>query len=460
MAKKDYKKIAADIIQVVGGEENIASASHCMTRLRLHLKNENKLNAEEAKKIPGVLNLIRQNGEDQFVIGQDVAQLYEEVSKYNITLSGSVEDATAAAEDNKASKGNVVNTILSFIGGTFSPVIPVLVAGGLMGAVLTLLTTFFGVSTESGTYQVIYAINQATFYFLPVYIGYAAATRLKSNGYLGAFLAAILLYVTINPLKDSTFLGIPISVVSYNSTVFPIILGCLFLSVVYRFFQNHLPVWSRTIFVPLLTMLITVPVTLIVLGPIGNWAGTLLADGVYAIYNVVPAIAVALIGAFTCWMVFFGMNNATYPIVFALLAEVGSDPLICAGMAPANVAVGAACLAAALVTKKQEEKSVAIGAGVTAMCGITEPGVYGVLFVKRYPLIGAMLGGGIGGLICGLFGGTQYVISTPGFISFDAYISPDGTWNNFIIMMLCMVAAVVIAFITTYILGKKKEVNA
>lgn len=460
MAKKDYKKIASDIIQAVGGEDNIASASHCMTRLRLHLKNESKLNAEEAKKIPGVLNLIQQNGEDQFVIGQDVAQLYEEVSKYNITLSGSVEDATAAAEDSKASKGNIVNAILSFIGGTFSPAIPVLVAGGLMGAVLTLLTTFFGVSTESGTYQVIYAINQATFYFLPVYIGYAAATRLKSNGYLGAFLAAILLYVTINPLKDSTFLGIPISVVSYNSTVFPIILGCLFLSVVYRFFQNHLPVWSRTIFVPLLTMLITVPVTLIVLGPIGNWAGTLLADGVYAIYNVVPAIAVALIGAFTCWMVFFGMNNATYPIVFALLAEVGSDPLICAGMAPANVAVGAACLAAALVTKKQEEKSVAIGAGVTAMCGITEPGVYGVLFVKRYPLIGAMLSGGIGGLICGLFGGTQYVISTPGFISFAAYISPDGTWNNFIIMMLCMVVAVVIAFITTYILGKKKEVNA
>lgn len=436
MAKKDYKKIASDIVQAVGGEENIASASHCMTRLRLHLKNESKLNVEEAKKIPGVLNLIQQNGEDQFVIGQDVAQLYEEVSKYNITLSGSVEDATAAAEDSKASKGNIVNAILSFIGGTFSPVIPVLVAGGLMGAVLTLLTTFFGVSTESGTYQVIYAINQATFYFLPVYIGYAAATRLKSNGYLGAFLAAILLYVTINPLKDSTFLGIPISVVSYNSTVFPIILGCLFLSVVYRFFQKHLPVWSRTIFVPLLTMLITVPVTLIVLGPIGNWAGTLLADGVYAIYTVVPAIAVALIGAFTCWMVFFGMNNATYPIVFALLAEVGSDPLICAGMAPANVAVGAACLAAALVTKKQEEKSVAIGAGVTAMCGITEPGVYGVLFVKRYPLIGAMLGGGIGGLICGLFGGTQYVISTPGFISFAAYISPDGTWNNFIIMML------------------------
>ncbi len=454
---KDYKKLAADIVEAVGGEGNIKSASHCMTRLRLVLADDSKLNVEEAKKIKGVLNIVTQNGERQFVIGQDVPSLYEEVSKYNIKLSGSVEDKDAAKEDKAAKeKGSVVNAILSFIGGTFSPVIVILVAGGLMGAVLTLLTTFCGVSTESGTYQVIYAINQATFYFLPVYIGYAACSRLKSNGYLGAFLGAILLYVTINPLANSTFLGIPVTVVAYNSSVFPIILGSLFLSVVYKFFQKHLPVWSRTIFVPLLTMLITVPVTLIALGPLGGWAGELLADGVYAIYKAVPAVAVALIGALTCWMVFFGMNNATYPIVFALLAEVGSDPLICAGMAPANVAVGGACLAAALLAKDADEKSVATGAGITAMCGITEPGVYGVLFVKRYPLIGAMIGGGIGGLLCGLFGGTQYVISTPGFISFAAYISPDGTWTNFTIMMVVMVVATVISFVTTYFLGKKK----
>lgn len=453
---KDYKKIAKDIIDAVGGEENIKNASHCMTRLRLVLIDNSKLNVEEAKKISGVLNIVTQNGEQQFVIGQDVPSLYEEISRYNIKLSGSIEDKLAEKEDNKV-KGNKLNAVLSFIGGTFAPVIPVLVAGGLMGAVLTLLTTFFGVSTESGTYQVIYAINQATFYFLPVYIGFAACQRLKSNGYLGAFLAAILLYVTINPLADSSFLGIPVTVVSYNSTVFPIILGSLFLSVTYRFLQNHLPVWMRTIFVPLITMLITVPVTLIVLGPIGGWAGELLANAVYAIYNAVPPLAVALIGALTCWMVFFGMNNATYPIVFALLAAVGSDPLICAGMAPANVAVGGACLATALIAKNAEEKSVATGAGITAMCGITEPGVYGVLFVKRYPLIGAMIGGGIGGLLCGLLGGTQYVISTPGFISFAAYISPDGTWTNFIIMMSVMIVATVISFAVTYLLGKKQE---
>ncbi len=459
MAKKDYKKIADDIVAAVGGETNIASVSHCMTRLRFVLKDGSKLDVEEAKNINGVLNIVVQNGEYQFVIGQDVPSVYEEVSNYNIQLSGTVDDPDAAKQD-KNSAGGVVNTILSFIGGTFSPVIPVLVAGGLTGAVLTLLTTFFGVSSESGTYQVIYAINQATFYFLPVFIGYSAASRLKADGYLGAFLGAILLYVTINPLSDSSFFGIPISVVSYNSTVFPVILGCLLLSVLYKFFQKHLPVALRTVFVPLLTMLITVPVTLIVLGPLGNWAGELLADAFYAIYKAVPAIAVALVGATTCWMVFFGMNNATYPVLFALMAEVGSDPLICAGMAPANVAVGGACLAAAVLAKKAEERSVATSAGVTALCGITEPGVYGVLFVKKYPLIGAMVGGGVGGFICGLLGGTQYVVSTPGFISFAAYISPDGTWTNFIIMMAVMIIATVLGFVVTYILGKRWEAKA
>ncbi len=458
MAKKDYNRIALDIIEVAGGENNIINVSHCMTRLRVQLKDGSKLDQEKAKAIDGVINLIIQNGEYQFVIGQDVASLYEEFEKNpNIKSSGEVEDDEALDVDTKTEKGGIVNGILSFIGGTFSPVIPVLVAGGLTGAVLTLLTTFFGVATDSGTYTIIYAINQATFYFLPVFIGFSAATRLKSNGYLGAFLGAILLYSTINNAEGLNFFGIPVAQVTYNSTVFPVILGVLFMAVVYRFLSKTLPTYLRTIFVPLITILVTVPVTLIVLGPIGNWMGTLLADGVLAIYRAVPFLAVMIVGITTPWMVFFGMNNATYPVVFALLAEVGSDPLICTGMAPANVAVGGACLAAALIAKNINDKSVAVGAGVTALCGITEPGVYGVLFTKRYPLIGAMIGGGIGGLIAGLLGMTQYTISTPGFISFAAYIAPDGTFTNLWISLVVMVIAVVVAFGVTYVLGKKSE---
>ena len=234
MAKKDYTAIRDAIVEACGGAANIANVTHCMTRLRVQLRDGSKLDQDDAKKIAGVLNLVVQNGEYQFVIGQDVPSLYEEFTKLDIATGGSVEDDAALAEDAKFTKGGMGEAILSFIGGTFSPVIPVLVAGGLTGAVLTLLTTF----------------------------------------------------------------------------------------------------------VPLITMLVTVPVTLIVLGPIGNTVGTWLSDGVLAIYRAVPPLAVAIVGLGTPWLVFFGMNNATYPVLFALMAEVGSDPLICTGMAPANVAVG------------------------------------------------------------------------------------------------------------------------
>ncbi len=455
---KDYVAITKAILKHCGGAENITSVSHCMTRLRLQIKDADKFDTEAIKEITGVLNVIIQNGEYQIVIGQDVASLYEEFQKVDgIKASGEVEDPDALKEDRGKTEGGVMNAIISFIGGTFSPVIPVLVAGGLTGAVLTLLTNFFGVATESGTYTVFYAINQATFYFLPVFIGFSAATRLKSNGYLGAFLGAILLYETINNAEGLSFLGINVAQVAYNSTVFPVILGCLFMSVVYKFMQKHIPVVFRTIFVPLFTILITVPVTLLVLGPVGDIAGNGLANGIFAIYRAVPSIAVMVVGITTPLMVFFGMNNATYPVIFALMAEVGSDPLICTGMAPANVAVGGACLAAALIARDVNDKSVSTSAGITALCGITEPGVYGVLFPKTYPLIGAMIGGGIGGLLAGFLGMTQYVISTPGFISLPAYINPDGTNGNLIIAVVVMVVALASGFAATYILGQRIE---
>ena len=456
MAKKDYKKLSDDIIAAVGGVSNIRSASHCMTRLRLNLKDNSKLDVEEAKKIPGVINIIMQNGEQQFVIGQDVASLYEEIVKNDITAAGSVDDAEALKADTQA-KGNVVEAILSYVGGTFSPIIPVFIAGGLTGAIISLLQTFAGLDASSGTVFVLTAIQQAMLYFLPVYIGFSSATRLKTNPYLGAFLGAILLYVTANRPEVLNFLGVPVANIGYNGQIFPVVLGTLFMSVVYRFLQKVLPVVFRTVLLPVLTMIIVVPVTLLVLGPIGYWVGTGLANGVLAIYRAFPALAVAIIGATTVWLVFFGMNNATYPVLFALLAEVGSDPLICTGMAPANVAVGGACLAYALLQKDADKRGVGISSGITALSGITEPGVYGVLFPNRYPLIGAMVGGGIGGFIAGLFGLTQYVVANPGFISFAAYFNPDGTMGNFWGMMGVMVLAVVIGFIVTYVLGKRQE---
>ena len=460
MAKKNYKEIADAIIANAGGVSNIVNASHCMTRLRLQVRDASKVDEEAAKskKVPGVINLIVQNGEFQYVVGQDVPTVYEEILKNEgIVAAGSVDDAEALKADTQAKKGNLVNAVLSYVGGTFSPIIPIFIAGGLTGAILSLLKTFAGLSADSGTVVVLEAIQQAMLYFLPIYIGFSSASRLKSNPYLGAFLGAVLLYSTINNAEGLNFLGIKIAQIGYNGQIFPVVLGTLFMSVVYKFLQKHLPVNLRTIFVPLLTMLVTVPVTLIALGPLGYWVGTGLANAVLAIYRAFPALAVAIIGATTVWLVFFGMNNATYPVLFLLLAEVGSDPLICTGMAPANVAVGGACLAYALLAKNAEDKQVGTGAGITALCGITEPGVYGVLFPNRYPLIGAMVGGGIGGFIAGLFGLTQYVVANPGLLSFAAYMNPNGTMGNFLGMMGVMALAVAVAFVVTYLLGKRAQ---
>lgn len=454
-AKKNYAGMRSAIVSACGGQHNIANISHCMTRLRIQLKDTTSFDRQSAEKIDGVLRLVVQNGEYQFVIGQDVPSLYEEFLKLDgISAGGAIDEDP---DGSRSLHGNIIDSVLSFLGGTFSPVIPIIVAGGLTGAVLTLLVNFFGVSSDSGTYQLFSCINQTTFYFLPVFIGFSAAQRLKSNGYLGAFLGAVLLFYTMG-INDGTaydFFGLPVPAVSYNSTVFPIILGVLLMSVVYRLFQKALPEVLRTIFVPLLTMLITIPATLLVLGPIGYTAGTLIADILINVYRTCPAAAVAFVGCCTPWLVFFGMNNALYPLQFILMAEVGSDPLICAGMTAANLAVAGACFGAAMIEKKASERSVAVGAGVTAMCSITEPGVYGVLFIKRFALFGAMIGGGIGGIIAGLTGMTQYVITACSFIAFPAYIGADGSLTNLFLALMVMAIALSTGFAATFLIGKK-----
>ena len=456
MAKKDYALLAKEIIEKCGGEGNIASVSHCMTRLRVQARNRDAVDVDLLKKVPGVLNVIVKPDEYQVVIGQDVPSLYEEFLKNDkIVAKGEVNDAEAAAADMKAT--NPLSAVMDFIGGTFSPVIPVLVAGGIIGAFLSLFTNFFGLKTDSGTYTVISAINQAAFYFLPVFIGYSAATKLKANGMLGALLACVLLFSSINGVDGLNFLGLPIKAIGYQQSVFPILLGCALLAVIYRFLQKTLPVALRTIFVPVITMLITVPVTLLFLGPIGMTVGGWLSDAIYGIYKAAPPIAVMVVGALNAWLVFFGMNNALYPVVFALFDAVGSDPLICTGMAPANVAVGGACLAVYFLSKKAETKAVATSAGVTALLGIIEPGVYGILFPLKRPLIGAMIGGAVGGLLAGLLGMTQYAISTPGFVSLPAYIDPSGSSKNLIVSIIVMVVAVVVSFVVTYLLKIKEE---
>ncbi|WP_103064237.1 PTS transporter subunit EIIC [Actinomyces qiguomingii] len=462
--KEDRIALSRDLIAYMGGEANIAAAAHCYTRLRLTAKDPSKIDEDAIQKRDGVLGLVKRNGQYQVVVGPEATDLYHEfVQLGEFESAGGAVDEQAAAEDAQRSAGSAeaaeggrrgrMTGVLDFIGGTFSPVIPVLIAGGLTGAVLTVLTNFFHVADASGTYQVFYAVNQAAFYFLPVFIGFSAARKLNVDGYLGAFLGTVLLYETINGAEGLTFADIPVAQVTYNTTVFPIILGTWFMSVAYRFFVRLLPGALRAVFLPLLTMLVTVPVTLLALGPIGNVLGGWLASGVTAVYEAAPPLAVLVIGATTPFLVFFGMNNALYPVIFALFESIGGDPLVMAGMLAANVSVGAACIAVGIGSREVKTKSVAISAGITGLLGITEPGVYGVLFPLRRPLIAAVIGGGAGGLLAGLLGTTQYVIASPSFASLPAYIPADGSMSNFYGAIGVAVFSVVVAFTAAWLLG-------
>lgn len=457
----NFEDLSKQIMSLVGGSSNITIVSHCYTRLRLTIKNPAKVDQEGLKKTKGVLGLVVRGKEFQVVIGTEVTQMYEKfVTLGDFELAGEIDakDPEVLTNQSKKNKSNVLMWILDFIAGTFSPVIPVLIAGGLTGAVLTILTTFFSISQESGTYIIFSAINKAAFYFLPVFVGFAAAKKLNINSWLGAFLGTILLYSTIDGAEALNFFGIPVKATTYNTTVFPVLLGVLFMAVVYKFFEKHFPKEIRTVFLPLVTMIIVVPVTLIVLGPIGGVIGNWLSDGVYALYNVAGPLGVLIIGALTPILVFFGMNNALYPILFALFAEVGNDPLIISGMLAANVAVGAACLAVGLKAKKAELKGVAISAGVTGLLGITEPGVYGVLFPLKKPLIGAMIGGGIGGFLAGLLHIAAYSIASPSFVSLVIFIPSDHSgMSNFYFSILVAAVSVIVAFASTWKLCKEED---
>lgn len=459
MGKKEEgrKQLAVSILQGLGGENNILVASHCYTRLRLTIKDTSKVNDDEIKGITGVLGLIKRDNEYQVVIGPDVSSLYlvfAQLGNFE-TEANRVDDVDNEDKENKtnAGKKNYVTKIFDFIAGTFSPIIPVLIAGGLTGAVLTILTNFFGVTTDSGTYIVFYAINQAAFYFLPIFIGFTAAKKLQINSFLGAFLGAILLYSTINGAEGLSFLSIPIKQTTYNTTVFPILLGVAFMAVIYKFFEKLLPKEVRTVFLPLITMIITVPITLLILGPLGGTVGNYISAALYWLYQNAAPVAVMIIGACTPLLVFFGMNNALYPIVFALFAATECDPLIVAGMLSANIAIGTVCIAVGIKSKNPTTKGVALSAGITGLLGITEPAVYGVLFPMKKPLIAAMIGGGVGGLLCGILKVAGYAIVSPSLVSIVAFIPNDGSMGNFYGAIAVTIVSIIVSFASAWILG-------
>lgn len=462
-----YQALIDGVVENMGGLDNIKFATHCATRLRMQAHDESKINFEGLDAVEGVYGYRNiGGGEVQVIVGGDIENIYEEFLKIT-GYSGPTSDpgdaaaAAAAAKEDAAAlsttdrlKG-VGRKVMDFLGGTVGPVIPIYMCCGMVMAFLTICTTFLGLDANSGVVTIFNGLANAGFYFMPIALGWSAADKLGVRPALGALLGMTLLYSTINGVEGLDFFGIPVYTVSYNGTFLPIMLGVPFMAVIFNFFKKVIPQNMQYFLLPLVTMLITVPVVLLVLGPLGYVAGTGFSVVFQWLQTNAKFLASALWGAFCPIGIITGMDKAVYAINMNYMNAVGFDNLFCPGGLAGNSAIGGAALAVWFLTKKSETRQLSMSSGITAILGITEPALYGICLRFAKPFLGATLGAAVGAMFGALFDLKQYSWAGPGLMTSPTYISPDGDMTNFFFCLATIAVSALAGFLFTYFISKK-----
>ena len=448
----NYENLAKQILKNVGGQENVSNLTHCATRLRFNLRDLSKTNTEAIKKIKGVMGVVDKGAQYQVIIGSDVSSVYKEILKL-----GDFKNSNSQNDGEK--KG--FDKIFDIIAGTFTPILPPLTAAGMLKAVLVLLTTFGLMSKESQTYYILSFMADAIFFLFPVALGYTAAVKFKCNPFMGMLMGGIMIHpnwtALVNAKEAVTLFGLPVKLVSYTSSVIPIILVVWVMSYVENFADKISPKPIKFFSKPLITILVMEPLALIALGPIGSILGEGLANVVTAINNVAPWSIPMIIGGASPLLVLVGMHYAFFPISFNDLALKGSENVLGPGMLVSNIAQGGAVLCVSLKAKNKDLKQLAGSAGLTALLGITEPAMYGVTMKLKKPLIAVCSGGALAGLYIGLMGVVRYSSGSPGLASIAIFIGENPM--NIVHALIGCAIAFISAFVLTWIIGFKDPVN-
>ncbi|MBN1467678.1 MAG: PTS glucose transporter subunit IIA [Fusobacteriaceae bacterium] len=465
-----YQKLVEDILKNIGGKENINSVAHCVTRLRFKLKDESICKTDTIKKLDGVVTVMQSGGQYQVVIGNHVPDVYKELT----SIAGI--DSGNSSEEEPQVKGKMLDRFIDVISGVFTPALGVLCATGMIKGLLALLTTLKVLSPESGTYAILFAIADSFFYFFPILLGYTTAKKFNANVFIGMTIGASLVYPSLagltagNPIATLfkgtfiesavhvKFMGIPVILMTYSSSVIPIILSVIFASKVEKFFKKIIPDVVKTFLVPFCTLLIVVPLTFIVIGPIATWAGQLLGLVTSKIYSLSPLVAGTFIGGFWQVFVIFGLHWGLVPIMINNLSVFGFDPVL-APMFGASFAQTGAVLAILLKTKDTKLKGLSIPAFISGIFGVTEPAIYGVTLPRKKPFIISCIGGAVAGGIMGLFGSKIYMFGGMGIFGIPTYINPKGQGldMSFWAVVIGITVAVLIGFSLTYLFGFKDE---
>ncbi|WP_342423736.1 beta-glucoside-specific PTS transporter subunit IIABC [Paenibacillus sp. FSL E2-0178] len=448
-------ELSKEILRLVGGEENIDQVTHCMTRLRFNLNDNNRADKAALQKTDGVMGVMINGGQFQVIIGNDVPVVYNELIG---NMSGSTEKkATGEKVDKK--KQNPLSKLFDFISGIFTPILPAITGAGMIKGIVALLVALGWMGTDNSTYVILSAIGDGAFYFLPIVLAVSAARKLGSNMYIAAAIGAAILHPTVTTLLGSgetvTFASLPVVAATYSSSVIPIAIAVWLASYVEKAVDKITHASLKLIIVPTVTLLVIVPLTLIAVGPLGVIIGDGLTGGISWLFENTGLFAGLLLGGTMSLLTITGMHYALVPIVIASIAQLGYDYLIPIMMV-ANFAQAGSALGVSLRTKNSKLKSLSMSTSITAFMGITEPAMYGVNMRLKKPFISALIGGAVGGAFLSLFKVKAYVIG--GLTGLSGI--PMVLGATFVYSVIGFAIGVGVAAIVTYILGFEDEPEA
>ncbi len=480
-----YDALARVILENVGGAGNVESIAHCITRLRFKLKDESLGNDEVLEATEGVVKVMHAGGQYQVVIGPHVNEVFDAVVAAGALDTSDSSDEHAADSSAPAKKRTFMSVAIDLISGILQPVLPVLAAGGMTKGLLSLAAFLGWISKDSGTYTVICSFADGIFYFLPIVLGLTAARKFKINEFVGAAIGAALCFPAMvnigataealgsvlagTPFEMSyyaTFLGLPVIMPQsgYTSSVIPVVLAVWFASVLYKKLEAATPSAVRFFVVPMVTLLVTVPMTYLAIGPVASLVTnglSLLLQSIYEIPMVGGLLCGAFLGGVYQVMVIFGLHWACVPIVLTNLSVLGFDAVL-SGREVCTFAQTAATFAIFLKTRDSKLKQIALPAAITGFFGTTEPCIYGVTLPKKKPFIISCIASAIGGGFVGLMGVKKFTSGFSGILGLPIFVDPSGVEGitNVIWLSVGILITMAISFVGTWLTYRDDEQKA
>ncbi|WP_437615445.1 beta-glucoside-specific PTS transporter subunit IIABC [Erwinia sp. V71] len=448
----DYPQTARTIIELLGGADNINSVFHCITRLRFDLKDNEKVQRAQLEQLDGVMGINLSGDQFQVIIGSKVTQVCHAIQAELPDTAAAQATEQPAAEHKRR---NPVSVALEIISGIFSPIIPAIAGAGILKGLLSLCLSFGWVASSNQTFQIMTAIGDGVFYFMPMVLAFSAGNKFGANPYLSVALAAILFHPTLTTLfKSGTpveFLGLGVSAVSYASSVIPIILSVWLLSFVERQINRVMPNALKTMFTPLLSLLIVAPVMLIFIGPAGISVGNNLSSGIIWLVDNMGPLAGILVGGTLSLMIITGMHYVLVPIIINNITKLGYDPIKIL-MFAANFGQAGAAFGVFLRSRNKKTKSLALSTSFTALMGVTEPAMYGVNIRFKKPFAAALIGGACGGCFGSTMGVKTYAYALSGLPGLPALVGPTFDWA-----LVSMAIAFGVAAVLTVVMGFEEK---